>query len=135
MEEYSGKLGWWFETGTEGVVWIFEIDGREELGYDSFKTIKEGDHLIVYEADDSIIFDGRIVCDDKVGWKEYSLNPGHGQPCVFNSLWIHWTQKGWQPDDWALLFMRHDLKVKEDDLRWGAPQLRAKLRRSKIVTK
>lgn len=126
MEEYTGKLGWWFETGSEGIEWIFRIDGKE--GLFDFLAIEEDDHLIVYEADDSIIFDGIIICDHKIDGKPEQK---YRQLCVFDAFWIHWTQQGWQPDDWALLFMRHDLEAKESDPRYGMPQLRAKLIRER----
>jgi hypothetical protein len=65
----------------------------------------EGDHLTVYHDNGTVAFQGEIETDRQVGWREYPKNPGRGQPCALG-FWVHWTQRGWQPDDWAELFMR-----------------------------
>ncbi len=88
-------------------------DGKE--GYEALEDIEAGDVLTIYNEDGSVLFEGKIVPDYKIGWQEYPLNPGHGQPCALG-CWVHWTQKGWKPDDWAALFLRGD-----------EPPLRAKL--------
>lgn len=112
-KEYSGTLDCFFETGTEGFLWMLK-QGHEEKFHD-LVFLKFGDHLTVYNEGNSVIFKGIIIPDLEAGWKEYPGNPGHGQPSALG-LWIHWTQIGWQPDDWARLFIR-DKK----------PPLRAKL--------
>jgi len=102
MKTISGELYGFFETGTEGTIWTVIQDGLQ--GYESIVDIKENDHLKIYDGDD-ILFDGVINPDYNVGWTEYPLNPGHGQPAALG-YWIHWTQAGFQPDDWAAFFFR-----------------------------
>lgn len=96
-----GVLEPYFETGCEGTVWAVMEDGKQ--GYEGLHIIKEGDHLVIFGENNEILFDGNIVCDHQIGWEEYPLNPGHGQPSALG-YWIHWTQQGWQSDDWAKLF-------------------------------
>ena len=83
--------------------------------------IDPGDNLTVYGDDCSVIFKGRISPDYQTGWREYPKKPGHGQQYALG-FWIYWVQKGWRPDDWARLFIRHWVK------RWeNSKQLKAEL--------
>ena len=106
-----GVLEPYFETGTEGTVWSIFEDGKE--GYDGLHMIEERDHLTIYGENNEVLFDDDIRCDRQAGWTEYPLNPGNGQPSALG-LWIHWTQAGWQPDDWAKLFFHPYLQGNED---------------------
>ena len=104
MQKHKGRLYPYFETGTEGIVWALIEDGKTEF-YDALVTIEEGDHLVVYGEDNSVLFDGDIMMDTETGWREYPQNPGHGQQAALG-CWIHWIQRGWEPDAWAGLFLR-----------------------------
>jgi len=103
--KYLGTLFGWWETGTEGAIWALDEDGK--TGYEAMQVIDEGDQLKIYDENGKVLFDGIIEPDKQIGWTEYPLNPGHGQPLALG-FWIHWTQKGWQPDDWAALFLREE---------------------------
>lgn len=105
LKKYTGILTDFFETGCEGVMWALLKDGKDKEGHKSLEFIEAGDYLTIYDTDGSIIFKGKIIPDRKIGWQEYPKNPGHGKPSALG-YWIHWTQKGWQPDDWASLFIR-----------------------------
>lgn len=107
MKKYLGRLDPFFETGTEGMIWSLIEDSKS--GYDALVSIENGDHLKIYRPDDTVAFDGVIKTDYKAGWTEFPQNPGHGQPSALG-CWIHWTQKGWNPDDWAALFFNYDIK-------------------------
>lgn len=107
-QEFEGVLWAWFETGTEGLIWTVLKDSAEEdlTSYDNMLIIESGDHLIVFDTDNTELFNGVIDQDRKVGWQEYPQNPGNGQPCALG-CWIHWTQRGWSPDEWAKLFLKN----------------------------
>lgn len=126
LKKYLGRLDPFFETGTEGIIWSLVENGKS--GYDALVIIEKGDYLKIYNPDDSIAFKGVIRPDPKAGWTEFPQNPGHGQPSALG-YWIHWTQKGWGPDDWAALFFNYDIKTnKQSDER-----LRAELTKKKEV--
>ena len=114
-----GVLEPYFETGCEGIIWSVIEDGKR--GYEGLHTIKEGDHLVIYGENSEILFEGDINCDYQIGWTEYPLNLGHGQPSALG-CWIHWTQRDWQPDDWAKLFFHPYLEENN-----GKAALRAEL--------
>ena len=107
MATYKGQLFDYFETGTEGVVWTLVRDGATKAEQDRREDLvflKNGDWLKAFDAKGRVLFDGVIQEDRKAGWTEYPRNPGHGQPSALG-FWIHWTQTGWTPDDWARLFI------------------------------
>lgn len=114
MREYNGILGSTCESGDEGRWWILVED--EKTGYDADVFIDAGDRLVIYNADGTVLFEDIIVLDKETGYMPYRLNPEDGQPFALGGP-IHWTQKGWQPDDWAKLFIREP----------NEPKLRAKL--------
>lgn len=103
----SGVLDQFFETGCEGIKWVVIENGKPFN--DALHFIQEGDHLTVYGENNGILFDGEIICDFQAGWTEYPYNPGHGQPSALG-CWIHWTQHGWQPDEWAKLFFHEHIE-------------------------
>lgn len=102
-EIFRGVLEPYFETGTEGIIWSLEEGDKK--GYEGLHPIHTGDYLTIYNEKGEIIFKSKIFPDIKAGWAEYPCNPGYGQPCALG-FWIHWTQIGWEPDDWARLFLR-----------------------------
>ncbi len=102
-----GTIAHWYETGSEGVCWVFYRDGKKSWD-EAVEFLERGDRLKIFSEDGtSIIFDGVIKPDSRIGWKRYPMNPKYGQPCALG-YWIHWTQKGWKPDDWAKLFVRKE---------------------------
>jgi hypothetical protein len=107
MKTYLGILAPSFETGDEGTCWILSEDGKS--GYDAEVNLDNGDHLKIFNSDGTVAFDGVIDQDHEAGWTEYPRNSGHGQPSALG-IWILWTQKGWNPDDWAALFFNYDIK-------------------------
>ena len=105
MQKYSGVLDGYFETGSEGVMWVLDTKDKRRKYY-GLIFIDAGDHIKIYGRNGSIIFEGQIFPDYKAGWEEYPKNPGHGQPQAIG-FWVRWTQSGWHPDEWAKLFIKH----------------------------
>ena len=103
QREIHGLLDGFFETGTEGVVWSVLND--DDRGYDALNIVEEGDHLAIFDQLGNKVWAGKIRCDRKAGWRRYPLNPKYGQPCALG-YWVHWTQRGFKPDDWARYFIR-----------------------------
>lgn len=104
----EGKLDIWYETGSEGVVWLVEPDTVPD-GYDPkhffyYGMINAGHHLVITDPTGKEVFSGMIDPDEEIGWEPYPLNPSHGSPCALGYR-IHWTQRGFQPDDWARFFL------------------------------
>jgi hypothetical protein len=99
----EGRLEDFFQTGTEGLVW--SVVEEDEMGYDGLHEIQEGDHLTIADQLGHKIWAGTIRCDRESGWRRYPTNPKYGQPNALG-YWIHWTQKGFKPNDWARLFVR-----------------------------
>ena len=117
----KGYINEFFETGCEGVMWYFFEDDK---GWpDCIQELNNGDRLKVFGENGEILFDDIIEHDREAGWqpyfhvvrkykkkkKSYPRDSAHGQPCALG-YWIHWTQKGWEPDEWAKLFFHLYLK-------------------------
>ena len=114
-----GVLEDFSETGTEGLVWSVLEDGERD--YAGIHTIEEGDHLTICDGLGNRVWAGKIDCDREIGWRRYPLNPVLGQPCALG-YWIHWTQHGFKPDDWARFFVRPRADRMRGILRKRKPQ-------------
>lgn len=104
---YVGVLEDFFETGSEGTWWCIVRDlepGEKDEPYARLVMLQKGDEFTVFNGDGSERFTCIIEPDYQIGYEPYPNNPSLGQPIALGR-WIHWTQKGWQPDDWASLFM------------------------------
>jgi hypothetical protein len=99
--QVEGTLFGWFETGLEGMVWALQLDN--DPSYDGLFVIDDGDHLIIYSPSEEVLFNGYIVQDTEIGKTQRPFSRIM-QPQA-KGLWIHWTQKGYTPDDWAGLFL------------------------------
>lgn len=98
-----GVLEDFFETDSEGLIWSVQED--DERGYVGLHAIEASDHLTICDGLGRRVWAGKIDCDREIGWKRYPLNPKFGQPCALG-YWIHWTQRGFRPDEWAQFFVR-----------------------------
>ncbi len=104
MIEYRGALTGYFETGLEGVMWAMKRHGLK--GYDGLVILEEGDYLEIYSADSETVFSGTIQPDKNVGRMPHFFS-NFTQPSALG-LWIHWTQEGFELDDWAMYFMTEE---------------------------
>ena len=99
----EGELEDYFETGTEGVLWALQDD--DNLGYAGLHLLAEGDHLEITDQLGHKLWSGVIRCDRQAGRRAHPLNPKFNQPSALG-CWVHWTQQGFKPDDWAGYFIR-----------------------------
>lgn len=65
--------------------------------------LQKDDYLTVTSPDGAVLFDGVINLEFTIGRQPPSHPQIHGQPDSYG-FWTHWTQQGWQPEDWATLF-------------------------------
>ncbi len=101
----SGILTEWFETGLEGAVWVLQEDGKD--GYDGLNVLKQGDHLTILSPNGELLWSGTIDCDREIGKTPRPTNPKLMQQLGLG-CWIHWVQRGFEPDEWARFFMHPD---------------------------
>lgn len=99
--EYRGLLTGYFETGLEGVMWALQRDGMD--ADEGLVLLKEGDSLEIYSPEGEIVFSGIIEPDKTTGRIRRPFSNITQQNAL--GYWIHWTQKGFEPDDWASYFM------------------------------
>ena len=95
-KKHDGFLDFHGDNQNHGIVWILKEDGKR-----GYQTIDHGDHLVIYNDNKSVLFSDIIKPDYQTGRSQK-----HGQQEALG-WWVHWIQKGWQPDDWAMLFTRH----------------------------
>lgn len=99
----EGLLEDWFETGLEGTVWVIQKNG--EPGFNGLQIIEGGDHLKITSPNGDIVFDGVIEPDTTVG--DDGKRIGRNQPTSCGR-WIHWYQRGFDPDTWGNFFFSGD---------------------------
>lgn len=105
---HHGVLHGFWETGTEGVQWTLYDEAKQ--GYEGLYCLEAGDHLTVYDHDNSVVWEGIINPEYKTGWQRYPRNPKHGQQCALG-MWVHWNQRGFKNiDKWAEMFFAGNLK-------------------------
>ncbi len=97
-----GVLDFHDNDQSQGALWIL-VEGFTAMIY----YIEPGDHLTIFNADGSVLFNEVITPDYITGRQPYPQHPEHLQQQALGH-WIHWIQDGWQPDDWARLFVRYD---------------------------
>ena len=103
----TGFLDDFFETGCEGTYWSLDLDDPDNIAnspYQRLFILEKDDHLEVYDIRGQHILTVDIDPDYETGYASYPRNPSDGQPIALGR-WIHWTQKGWNPDEWARLFI------------------------------
>jgi len=135
MPKLRGIVDFHFETGSEGLLWIFVETSNEEARQREplVLEIEKGDHLKIFSQDGSVVFDGKIDPDHKAGYTPYSANAEHGQPSALG-FWIHWTQKSWKPDEWAKLFLHKILANGNGHLKAELTKKTTRKRRQVLIT-
>ena len=98
---FRGFLEGFWETGTEGVWWTLEEEPFK--GYEGLHTLENGDELIVFNADGSVLWQGIIDLEYETGYIPYPTNPQYGQQAALG-FWVHGCQRGFAIDDWAYMF-------------------------------
>jgi hypothetical protein len=110
MIVYRGKLYAFAETGTEGTVWMLMQPGD----YYPSISLRQGDHLTVFDDDNNVIWEGEVKCDFKKNYQPYPSNPTMGQPVVFG-FWVHWLHPDVDAEVWASWFFDgHTAELKRE---------------------
>ena len=115
-KEMKGVCFIFSETGTEGGWWAVQEDGfADENGYWDYKGLRfleEGDDFTVYAQDGSVLWHGIIHRDSKTGRiprqvirKGKLVNDRTWKQQVVGGMWVHWIQKGTDPEAWGELFV------------------------------
>ena len=105
----------WECSTTEGGWWAMQEDGfvsdDGHWKYEGIRYLEEGDDFTVYAGDGSVLFHGIIHQDSRTGVipRQVICN---GTPVsdptwkqqVVGGFWVHWIQKGIDPDVWDELF-------------------------------
>lgn len=100
-EAIKGTLYAHFETGTEGIVWCLEEDGK--LGYDGLHWLAEGDYLKILGTDGAVLWEGMIDFDYKANLRPIPTNPIHQKQAV-HGYWVNGLQRGVPPATWSAWF-------------------------------
>jgi len=90
------------ETGSESLLWAVQLD--EEPGFHGVRTIGAGDILTIKSPGGEVLFQGVVDPDYKTG---STLRGEFEERRVIPALnnFVHWSQRGWAPDQWAKLFL------------------------------
>jgi hypothetical protein len=119
MKEMRGVCFLFSETGTEGGWGAIQEDGfvtegEDEGGHWSYaglRILEEGDDFTVYGDDDRVLFHGIIHQDTKTGAvprrvlrKGKVVTDLSRKQQVVAGMWVHWIQKGMDPEAWGELF-------------------------------
>jgi hypothetical protein len=108
MKEMKGVCFLHSETGTEGGWWAMQKDGFTtedgQWSYHGLEYLEEGDDFTVYAEDGSVLFHDTIHRDSKTGRISRPFNPTWKQQVV-GGMWVHWIQKGMDPEAWGELFI------------------------------
>ncbi|UZJ44212.1 hypothetical protein OOT55_16350 [Marinimicrobium sp. C6131] len=99
---YRGVFFGWFETGLEGMVWALQSEHDDSLL--GVVGLEESDYVQICDADGAILFEGLIKPDYETGKAPNQSPTGRNQPTALG-CWIHWTQEGFESDEWARLFI------------------------------
>lgn len=116
MKEMKGVCFLFSETGTEGGWWAMQKDGfTTEDGhwsYQGLEYLEEGDDFTVYDEDGSVLFHDTIHQDSKTGRIPRQVlrggklvNDRTWKQQVVGGFWVHWIQKGKDPDAWGELLI------------------------------
>ena len=116
VKEMKGVTFLHSETGTEGGWWAMQegefVTEDGHWRYEGLQCLKEGDDFTVFAEDGSVLWHGIIHPDSKTGrisrqviregklvkdrtWKQQ----------VVGGMWVHWIQKGMDPEAWGELFL------------------------------
>jgi hypothetical protein len=133
MKEMKGVTFLHSETGTEGGWWAIQQDGfATEDGhwrYEGLEYLEEGDDFTVFADDGSVLWHGIIHQDDKteaiphrVIRKDKVVIDNSWKQQVVGGMWVHWIQKGMNPEAWGILFVgkKRCLLRREEKIALGA---------------
>lgn len=99
---YRGTFFGWFETGLEGMVWA--LQSEDDVSLRGVVVLEESDYVEICSQEGAILFEGVIKPDYTIGKAPKESATSRNQPAALG-FWIHWTQEGFEPDEWARFFI------------------------------
>jgi len=116
MKEMKGVCFLHSETGTEGGWWAVQEDGFADNDghwtYDGLRYLEARDDFTVYADDGRVIFHDIIRRDTRTGAiphqvvrKGKLVNHRSWKQQIVAGMWVHWIQRGYDPEAWGELFM------------------------------
>lgn len=103
----KGILDPFWETGTEGVIWMFNDPTLP--GYYQMYTIKNR-HLEVLDDNNQTLWAGKVKLEYKRNFHPYPSRAGedkvYGQQSI-RGYWVHGFQKDLDPELWADMFFKN----------------------------
>ena len=91
-KSYHGNLHAFFETGTEGFIWVLIDDSAvapQNSLYDHTHLIEEGDHLTILKKEGhDILWSGKVEFEYNSSQQPHPYNPGYKQQTALG-YWIN----------------------------------------------
>lgn len=113
----EGLLDPFFETGSEGIIWVLIEPNK---GYEGLHSLKNGDYLKVFKKNtQEVLWEGLIQLEYERRLRPIPTNPQYKAQEVCG-MWVHGFQASLEPIVWAKMFFdgsKAQLIKSEENLR------------------
>lgn len=102
--EIIGVLNLSYKSGLDGISWSIRDEIHNEH---NIFPLEENDHLIVYDMNGNIIWEGDIHYDLKQNSHQRIVENNKITKQEVFGYWVKWLQKDESPENWAGMFFDH----------------------------